>query len=807
MSSYQVISSAADKNLSFAEFICRACIYIVEILAIEPKKMINGRNQCHSSLPQSEEKDTNAPQPKRLLSRFLKRIQIITLWATGMLGGLTQLVSRWSRNMKKSAAIAALVTAAILAGHSASAQVSLDPLGKVAVPKPANLADFVKDEKAAIALGKSLFWDMQLGTDGIQSCASCHFHAGVDNRSKNQLNPKQGNIFDIGGRANYQLTAADYPFHKLADPNNASSTVISDSNDVAGSQGVFRSQFVDVVPGSDKDNVTPLPDEVFNVQGTNVRRVTGRHTPSVINAVFNFRNFWDGRAQNIFNGVSPFGLRDPNAFVLKATRPRRLQDVRVNLKNSSLASQAVGPPLDALETFAESSVVAPFAALTVDLAEADSTIKVSEATTGKVVETQSADLAPSTDAAAADNQNVSSNANSSRRGSQAPRGKFDRKGRKLGKKLLAVKPLAKQQVHPNDSVLAPYRAGDKGLNTTYEALIQKAFQPQWWDSDIAIRINPETGKRRFFRRRKNRPLSTIEYTLPEYNFSLFFGLAIQAYESTLISDQTPFDQFLSGNKNALTSDQQKGLNIFQTKGLCIGCHAGSELTGASVSSVTSTGRIRRAPPIAGNLPEDTGFFRIGVRPNSEDPGVGGDDPFGNSLSETRLAQQGKFKPLLGEDPPTLNPPLNSSEAIIAEGAFKAPGLRNVELTAPYFHNGGQATLEQVVEFYNRGGDFGALPPLQLADDEKQQLVAFLKGLTDERVRYQRAPFDHPQLFVPNGHPGDQNAVAVDNNVQTADGTKQAQDALLEIPAVGSNGGNPLPNFLATTATTGTTLTR
>ncbi len=767
--------------------------------------MSNGRNRYHSSLSGSEEKDTNAPQPRRLLSRFLKRIQIIAIWATGMLGGLTKLVSRWSRNMKKSAAVAALVTAAILAGHSASAQVALDPLGKVAVPKPANLADFVKDEKAAIALGKSLFWDMQLGSDGIQSCASCHFHAGADNRSKNQLNPKQGNIFNIGGRPNYQLTAADYPFHKLADPNNASSTVVSDSNDVAGSQGVFRSQFVDVVPGSDKDNVTPLKDEVFNVQGTNVRRVTGRHTPSVINAVFNFRNFWDGRAQNIFNGVSPSGLRDPNAFVLKATRRRRLQDVRVSLNNSSLASQAVGPPLDSLETFAEGSVVAPFAALTVDVAEADNTVKVSDATSGKVVSTQSADLAPSTDAAAANNQNASSSANSTQ-GSQAPRGKFDRKGRKLGKKLLAVKPLAKQQVHPDDSVLAPYRAADKGLNTTYEALIQAAFKPEWWDSDIAIRIDPQTGDRRFFRRRRNRPLSTIEYTLPEYNFSLFFGLAIQAYESTLISDQTPFDQFLSGNTNALTAAQQQGLNIFQSKG-CIGCHAGAELTGASVSSVTSTGRIRRAPPVAGNFPEDTGFFRIGVRPDAEDPGVGGNDSFGNSLSETRLAQQGKFKQLLGEDPPTLNPPLNSSEAIIAEGAFKAPGLRNVELTAPYFHNGGQATLEQVVEFYNRGGDLGLLPPLQLSDTEKQSLVAFLKGLTDERVRFQRAPFDHPQLFVPNGHPGDQNAVAVDNNVQTQDGTKQAQDALLEIPAVGRNGGNPLPNFLATSATTGATLTR
>jgi hypothetical protein len=104
----------------------------------------------------------------------------------------------------------------------------------------------------------------------------------------------------------------------------------------------------------------------------------------------------------------------------------------------------------------------------------------------------------------------------------------------------------------------------------------------------------------------------------------------------------------------------------------------------------------------------------------------------------------------------------------------------------------------VIDFYNRGGDFGRnLPPLNLTTEEKQALVAFLKGLTDERVRFQRAPFDHPQLFVPNGHPGNQNSVAIDPNVRTQDGTTQAKDQLLEIPAVGRNGGNPLPNFLGT----------
>ena len=71
-----------------------------------------------------------------------------------------------------------------------------------------------------------------------------------------------------------------------------------------------------------------------------------------------------------------------------------------------------------------------------------------------------------------------------------------------------------------------------------------------------------------------------------------------------------------------------------------------------------------------------------------------------------------------------------------------------------------------------------------ATPEQAALVAFLKSLTDERVRFERAPFDHPQIFVPNGHPGDQNQVL-------NDGTGKARDALIEVPAVGAGGGLPL----------------
>jgi hypothetical protein len=116
-------------------------------------------------------------------------------------------------------------------------------------------------------------------------------------------------------------------------------------------------------------------------------------------------------------------------------------------------------------------------------------------------------------------------------------------------------------------------------------------------------------------------------------------------------------------------------------------------------------------------------------------------------------------------------------------------------------------LQQVVDFYNRGGDFRqnnidnadiGIRPLNLTEEQKTSLVAFMKSLTDERVRYERAPFDHPQLFITNGHPGDQNAV-------TDDGRGQATTKLVELPAVGRYGlSTPQPNFLGVTSERSTT---
>jgi hypothetical protein len=116
--------------------------------------------------------------------------------------------------------------------------------------------------------------------------------------------------------------------------------------------------------------------------------------------------------------------------------------------------------------------------------------------------------------------------------------------RQVGKKLLARKPLAQQQVDPTDSVLGLLsNASGKGLNTSYSALIQKAFLPEWWqfsrhicttgDGSTFTSVDPSAFE--------SCPAGTQDYTQMEYNFSLFWGVAIQMYESTLVADQTPFD--------------------------------------------------------------------------------------------------------------------------------------------------------------------------------------------------------------------------------------------------------------------------
>ena len=621
-------------------------------------------------------------------------------------------------------------------------------LKEIPVPEPTDLATYVRNRHVAIALGKAFFWDMQVGSDGVQACASCHFRAGADPRSINQLNPGGANNADptinLGG-PNYQLKASDFPLHKLADPTDRHSQVLRDSDDVVSSQGVHLQRFVRAEPGAIKDETVVVPDTVFSIDGINTRRSEARNTPTVINAAFTLHNFWDRRARNIFNGVNPHGAGDAGARVLRATGPNHITPTVVRIDNASLASQAVGPPLSDREM-----------------------------------------------------------------------GSLGRTFKDVGKRLASTRPLRQQRVHVDDSVLGSYvdDKDDRGLDTTYSELIEAAFQPAWWRSDRIVVVADDGSL--LFLPRPDRPLRDDEYTMLEYNFALFFGLSVQLYEMTLISDDAPIDRFFEGQTNALTAQERRGLDLFNSKTAdtaCFACHSGAELTdnsvrilfGAVVDGVKQPAELveRMFNGQCEVIVYDQGVYNLGIRPTEEDLGQGNNDPFGNPLSFIKLltlpSYQIPSQELLTYPLPNIaNPPIYVGERTLTDGTFKVPSLRNLQLTAPYFHNGGQRTIRQVVEFYNRGGDFREhnagnidfeIGRLDLTEQQIDDLTAFLgRPLTDMRVVLQRAPFDHPQLFVPNGHPMQGHRPLV-----TDDGV--AADMLLEIPAVGRSGGALPVGFL------------
>lgn len=582
--------------------------------------------------------------------------------------------------------------------------VAIPSLKTVAVPGPTaeQLAVYVRDKAAAIQLGKALFWDVKVGSDNQTACASCHFQAGADNRITNKLNPGllAGDLTFQLGQTNHRLKTGDFPLTTYVSLD-AASPKVADVNEVVSSQGVYTADFLDIDTSGKADRCASVSDAVgsggsgFHRDGLNTRRVEPRNSPTVINAVYNFRNFWDGRGNNTFNGGDPFGLRNPNTFLWK-NENGILRQVAVALPSSSLASQGSGPPLSETEMSCNSR---PFVL--------------------------------------------------------------------LGRKLLTQLPLSDQEIDARDSVLATM-AAQRATRTpeTYQQLIHRAFQPSFWESATRIDITTADFKKTASmdlvkKEKKNLPAQTVNQT--EANFSLFFSLALQMYQATLISNDAPFDRFAEGNTKALTAQQQNGLAVFKGQGRCMNCHGGAEFTNASFSHVI-TERLELMP--MGNSITaiyDAGFYNIGVRPTTDDIGVGGTDPFGNPLSETRMVQAGKAAMLGNGFSLAANPAVSATQRVAVDGAFKSPGLRNVELTGPYMHNGGKSTLMQVIDFYNRGGDFAAanrdnlapdIVPLGLSETQKNDLVAFLLSLTDSRVRHQKAPFDHPSICVPMGHAQD-----------------------------------------------------
>ncbi|MBI3693696.1 MAG: c-type cytochrome [Acidobacteria bacterium] len=149
--------------------------------------------------------------------------------------------------------------------------------------------------------------------------------------------------------------------------------------------------------------------------------------------------------------------------------------------------------------------------------------------------------------------------------------------------------------------------------------------------------------------------------------------ALASFVRSILSGDSPYDRFVNGDRSVLTPEQQLGLQLFRGKGNCTACHVGPNLSDEKL--------------------HNTGVAFLRERPDGKlaDPGAG-------------------------------------------QGNFKTPTLREVARTAPYMHDGSLATLEDVVEFYDRGGRPNPkldpeIHPLHLTPSEKQALLEFLSALS------------------------------------------------------------------------------
>jgi len=152
--------------------------------------------------------------------------------------------------------------------------------------------------------------------------------------------------------------------------------------------------------------------------------------------------------------------------------------------------------------------------------------------------------------------------------------------------------------------------------------------------------------------------------------------SIASFERTLISDNSPYDKFLNGNRAALDNQQKKGMELFFETLYCAKCHSGPDFTEDRLTN--------------------------------------------NGLYEA-YADSGRMR-------------LTETEADRA--IFKVPTLRNIAVTAPYMHNGSIETLEEVIKHYESGGHSHPgrgkeIVPFDLTNEERLNLVRFLEALTDQ----------------------------------------------------------------------------
>jgi cytochrome c peroxidase len=191
--------------------------------------------------------------------------------------------------------------------------------------------------------------------------------------------------------------------------------------------------------------------------------------------------------------------------------------------------------------------------------------------------------------------------------------------------------------------------------------------------------------------------------------------AIAAYERTLVSGNSPFDRYISGDRAAMSDSALRGLGLFRGKARCSICH------NFNLSFPFLTDQNYRNTGIAANNPAFIALTKA-------------------ALEVARAGAIAESLEALGkrEGASELGRFLVTGNALDI-GAFRTPSLRNVELTAPYFHDGSAATLMDVVGYYARGGNESPsrdweLQTVSLSESEQRDLVEFLKSLTGDDAR-------------------------------------------------------------------------
>ena len=199
-----------------------------------------------------------------------------------------------------------------------------------------------------------------------------------------------------------------------------------------------------------------------------------------------------------------------------------------------------------------------------------------------------------------------------------------------------------------------------------------------------------------------------------------FARAIASFERSLVSGNSPLDRYLAGDINALSDSARNGLMLFRSKARCGVCHSFNQAFAAFATFPFLTDTNYRNTGVAANYREFDPLGRQAMTAARDESGAA----LRELARRERASELGRFL-VTGN--------------VLDIGAFRTPSLRNVELTAPYFHDGSVDTLAEVVRFYVKGGIANPtrdwqLEPVALDESEQRDLVEFLKSLTSDDAR-------------------------------------------------------------------------